>query len=75
MVAYTKPWLSIEQQIAQLRGRGLTVDDTAEAAHLLEEVGYYRLTGYLYPARQSEPIAATGLALRAALNGVGRLAT
>jgi len=57
VVAYTKPWLSIEQQIAQLRGRGLTVDDTAEAAHLLEEVGYYRLTGYLYPARQSEPIA------------------
>jgi len=55
VVAYTKPWMSIEQQIAQLQGRGLVIEDTAAAAQLLEEVGYYRLTGYLYPARQSEP--------------------
>lgn len=48
--------MSIEQQISQLQGRGLVVDDTATATQLLEEVGYYRLTGYLYPARQSEPI-------------------
>lgn len=54
MVAYTKPWMSIEQQISQLQGRGLVVDDTEAATQLLEEVGYYRLTGYLYPARQSE---------------------
>lgn len=60
MVAYTKPWMSIEQQIAQLQGRGLVVDDATTAAQLLEEVGYYRLTGYLYPARQSEPIVKEG---------------
>lgn len=53
MVAYTKPWMSIEQQISQLQGRGLVVDDTAAATQLLEQVGYYRLTGYLYAARQS----------------------
>lgn len=39
MVAYTKPWMSIEQQIAHLQGRGLVVDDTASAVKLLEEVG------------------------------------
>lgn len=60
MVAYTKPWMSIEQQITQLQGRGLVVDDTAAAKQLLEEVGYYRLTGYLYPARQSETMVKEG---------------
>ena len=48
--------MSIEQQIAQLQGRGLIIDEKATAKQLLEEVGYYRLTGYLYPARESEPI-------------------
>ncbi|MEV8266849.1 Abi family protein [Microbacterium sp. NPDC076911] len=54
MVDYTKPWLSIDQQIAQLRDRGLLIGDVTSASNLLQEVGYYRLTGYLYPARQSE---------------------
>ncbi|MFB8188782.1 Abi family protein [Microbacterium sp. NPDC055988] len=53
MVEYTKPWLSIEDQVAQLCGRGLIVDDEENALLLLEEVGYYRLTGYLYPSRES----------------------
>lgn len=46
--------MSIGQQIVQLRGRGLIVDDLGSAEQLLEEVGYYRLTGYLHPARRSE---------------------
>lgn len=54
VVEYTKPWMSIKQQIAQLQGRGLIVDDESAAEQLLEEVGYYRLTGYLYPSRESE---------------------
>ena len=58
MVAYTKPWMPIEQQIIQLQGRGLVVDDPAAATLLLAEVGYYRLTGYLYPARESQPVIA-----------------
>lgn len=35
MVEYTKPWLSIHAQVAQLRNRGLTVDDEAVALRLL----------------------------------------
>jgi abortive infection bacteriophage resistance protein len=51
---YVKPWLSIKDQIEGLSRRGLAVGDPAEAGRILREVGYYRLTGYLYSFRQSE---------------------
>lgn len=51
---YTKKWLPLEEQVERLRQRGLDVDDPTRAARLLESVGYYRLTGYLYPFLQSE---------------------
>ncbi|CAQ02035.1 Abi family protein [Clavibacter sepedonicus] len=51
---YAKPWLSIEDQIEGLSRRGLEVGDRREAGAILRNVGYYRLTGYLYPFRQSE---------------------
>lgn len=50
---YSKPWLSVDEQIDQLHRRGVHVPDRAAAAALLREVGYYRLTGYLYPFRAS----------------------
>ncbi len=54
MVEYTKPWLSLEQQAEQLASSGVEVGDRDRAAALLKAVGYYRLTGYLYPFRKSE---------------------
>lgn len=51
---YAKKWLSIEEQIDQLMQRGLGVDDRVHAARLLESIGYYRMTGYLYPFLESE---------------------
>jgi len=51
---YAKPWLSIDDQIDGLASRGLRVGDRGAASTLLREVGYYRLTGYLYPFRESE---------------------
>lgn len=51
---YTKPWLSVEQQIERLAGRGVDMGDREHAAALLKAIGYYRLTGYLYPFRKSE---------------------
>ncbi|MGW0022021.1 Abi family protein [Rhodococcus sp. NPDC003382] len=54
MVEYTKPWLSLEQQVEQLASSGVDVVDRGRAAELLKAVGYYRLTGYLYPFRKSE---------------------
>lgn len=54
MVEYTKPWLSLEQQVERLASRGVDVGDRDRAAAVLRAVGYYRLTGYLYPFRKSE---------------------
>lgn len=53
---YGKPWLSVEEQIEKLRGRGCRIDDVGSASSVLREVGYYRLTGYLYPFRESSPV-------------------
>lgn len=54
MVEYTKPWLSLKQQVERLASRGVDVGDCDHAAAVLSAVGYYRLTGYLYPFRESE---------------------
>lgn len=51
---YTKPWLSVEDQIEGLASRGLEIGDRSEAGRLLREIGYYRLTGYLYSFRESK---------------------
>lgn len=48
MVAYDKPWLSVTEQVERLTEHGLEIRDQARASRLLEAVGYYRLTGYLY---------------------------
>lgn len=46
---YTKPPLSIQQQIQKLKDRGLTFGDENRAAHYLSNISYYRLRAYTYP--------------------------
>jgi abortive infection bacteriophage resistance protein len=53
MVAYTKPWLPVSGQVEKLASRGVDVGAHADAERLLRAAGYYRLTGYLYPHRES----------------------
>lgn len=55
MAEYAKPWLSVDEQIDRLAGHGVEIEDRGRAASVLQAVGYYRLTGYLYPFRESEP--------------------
>ncbi|WP_424196607.1 Abi family protein (plasmid) [Ampullimonas aquatilis] len=56
-MSYTKPWKSYEDQLNQLLGRGMVVDDHARALDYLERIGYYRLSGYWYAFRErSEPV-------------------
>ncbi|MDY7544527.1 Abi family protein [Cryobacterium sp. 10I1] len=55
MAEYTKKWLSVDGQVAKLESRGVEVGDHESFRGLLRAVGYYRLTGYLYPFRESEP--------------------
>ncbi|WP_394277376.1 Abi family protein [Luteococcus sp.] len=60
MAEYTKPWLSIDAQIDQVAARGLTVGERTHATYTVRGIGYYRLTGYLYPFRESETSEADG---------------
>ena len=54
MAEYTKQWLCLEDQISKLAARGVEIPDLDRGKQLLRAVGYYRLTGYLYPFRKSE---------------------
>lgn len=53
---YTKPPLSFEDQAKLLIKRGLIVPDEAELISYLSNVNYYRLSGYLYPFKQIDPL-------------------
>lgn len=48
-VPYTKSALSYADQLQQLKVRGLIIDNDTKALHLLENISYYRLSGYWYP--------------------------
>jgi abortive infection bacteriophage resistance protein len=50
---YTKPFMRPEDLVAQLRGRGLIIDDEPAALVALRTIGYYALSGYWYPMRQT----------------------
>jgi len=47
--SYNKPSLTYSEQIHQLKARGLTIENEKKALHLLENISYYRLSGYWYP--------------------------
>jgi len=46
---YLKKPLTYIEQLQQLKDRGLVIENDAKALHLLENVSYYRLSGYWYP--------------------------
>lgn len=48
MKQFTKPPLSISDQIRLLQTRGLKITDESFATHCLENISYYRLGGYWY---------------------------
>lgn len=46
---YPKQLISFTEQIALLKQRGMTFTDETKAFHLLQNISYYRLSGYWYP--------------------------
>ena len=54
-MCYTKPHLTLDQQVERLSDRGLLVGDAAQARRVLEAVGYYRFSAYAYPFRVPIP--------------------
>ncbi|MCO5287183.1 MAG: Abi family protein [Chitinophagaceae bacterium] len=51
---YTKPPISIADQIAKLKARGLTINDEAKATSYLSNISYYRLRAYTYPFQDNK---------------------
>ena len=51
--AYSKPYLNLNDQLALLEQRGMLITDRARARRYLARIGYYRLSGYWFPFRQS----------------------
>lgn len=45
---YSKPYLSVDDQINLLESRKLNISDRKQVSHYLSKVGYYRLSGYSY---------------------------
>lgn len=57
-VAYTKPYLTVQDQLALIKSRGMSISDNALAEVFLNRIGYYRLSGYWYPYRASTGVGA-----------------
>jgi len=68
MQPYTKPFLTIDKQIALITSRGLAVTDRALAEDCLKNIGYYRLSGYWYPLRDSRVVTIDGVEEREILD-------
>jgi abortive infection bacteriophage resistance protein len=54
MSTYSRPHLTYEKQLDQLKSRGLAVTDDAAALAYLKRLGYYRLSAYWYPFRRPD---------------------
>lgn len=54
MKSFDKPALSTGKHIALLADRGLIIDDRSAFEKALIEIGYYRLSGYMFPFQSSD---------------------
>ncbi|MDR1883819.1 MAG: hypothetical protein LBR26_13715 [Prevotella sp.] len=48
-ISYTKLFQSCQAQIALLKSRGMQFPNENKTLHLLENISYYRFSGYWYP--------------------------
>jgi abortive infection bacteriophage resistance protein len=55
-MAYNKPYLTVQQQLALIQSRGMVITDLPKAEQMLQRIGYYRLSGYWYPFRDNAVI-------------------
>jgi abortive infection bacteriophage resistance protein len=58
--AAIKPHLTLSEQVTLLKRRGMIITDDAAAVATLERLGYYRLSGYFYPLRKTQPRGVPG---------------
>ena len=69
-ISYSKQLISFTDQITLLKQRGLILGDELRALHLLQNISYYRLSGYWYPllADKQRHIFKPGSTFEAAYN-------
>lgn len=48
-IPYNKISLTYQEQLDQLKFRGLAIENDSKALHVLENISYYRLSGYWFP--------------------------
>lgn len=53
-IDYTKKPLTLADQVARLKQRGLVVDDESEATAYLFNISYYQLRAYTYPFQEND---------------------
>jgi abortive infection bacteriophage resistance protein len=46
---FNKQYTTEQEQISLLKARGLVIEDESKAISYLQNIGYYRLSGYMYP--------------------------
>ena len=51
---FSKPRLSYAEQLELLQKRGLVIENKDKALYLLENISYYRLSGYWYPLLENK---------------------
>lgn len=51
---YNKQSITLQQQIQQLKTRGLGITDEVAAEHYLKNISYYRLAGYWWPMQSDK---------------------
>lgn len=51
LLKQAKPFLDYDEQVDQLRARGMVIEDRQRAIRKVTQVGYYRLSGYWHGAR------------------------
>ena len=49
LLHFTKYYMAEADLVALLESRGLVISDEAKAVRYLENIGYYRLSPYMYP--------------------------
>ena len=55
-----KSFTSYEEQLKLLRLRGLEITNEEQALNILKLLGYYRISGYYYPLRNTNPVGQPG---------------
>jgi abortive infection bacteriophage resistance protein len=53
MSTFTKPAIDLTSQVKLLKSRGLQITNETHAETSLQNIGYYRLSGYSYPFLQT----------------------